>query len=278
MRRIGLCLGIIILLSTLAMAVSPTLKVGEASISGSSVSIPIELKDNGLVVSLQFDLSANSSCLDLSNVTFSQASTLSNLGFSVYNSYSNGRVRFVIVPPLKNPMPTIPDGLIVTINAKLNNSSCSNVKVKLDNVYASDSNGKKVNINVVNGMVGGSESEAETVQLPTKREVKYVKDISKAPIKFEKGKINFNFQVQGQADMLVGVISCDFKKTYWIDPNNCRVGGYSHSGLKSKFMCRDVQVPVDGGYVFWLISPVDVSELDFSNGVYELGYYSINCM
>jgi len=32
-------------------------------------------------------------------------------------------------------------------------------------------------------------------------------------------------------------------------------------------------MPVNGGYLFWLVSPVDLSHLDWENGIYDLLFY-----
>ena len=86
----------------------------------------------------------------------SAGKSLSGTGFGIaYNIIDNGTVRVIITPPLKEPIPSIPNGEIAVLHIHINASAQENsiANITLSNLVASDSAGSSVDINAANGVV-----------------------------------------------------------------------------------------------------------------------------
>ena len=90
---------------------------------------------------------------------------------------------------------------------------------------------------------------------------------------------SISFKYQQPVDILAGFASCDFNKMYWLNPSSCNMGeAFSWSARKKVLSCPLVPLPEDNGYLFWLVSPVEIINLDFSNGAYLLQFLPVgNC-
>ena len=100
-------------------------------------------------------------------------------------------------------------------------------------------------------------------------------DPSSAPIRTTSymGSLLFyaNFNYQQPVDIVVGLITCDFQKVYWLDPVTCNLGERISWLMRGETLfCPIVSSPEGNGYIFWLVSPVSLIDLDFKNGAYEL--------
>ena len=100
---------------------------------------------------------------------------------------------------------------------------------------------------------------------------------AEAPVQSSNGQISGNFSYQGNVDIAVGFITCDFSSVYWYDPNSgTMTTTFAHSGLVTNFSFSNVALPDNNGYVFWLVTGgVDISQLDFSNDPYLLQFYMV---
>ena len=122
----------------------------------STVSIPVTLSNNSAIVSLQFDVVFDSGTLENGDEDHPAqvGSALQGTSFSVSsNVVEPGRIRVIIVPPLQNPLPTIPNGEIVTlpIHIKADVSQGTIETLSFDNVTGSDENNNSVDIAAVPG-------------------------------------------------------------------------------------------------------------------------------
>ncbi len=97
-----------------------------------------------------------------------------------------------------------------------------------------------------------------------------------APVQSSNGQISGSFSYQGDVDIVVGFLTCDFSRMYWYDPaSGTMTTSFAHSGLVTNLSFSNVALPESNGYLFWLVSPVDVTQLDFSNGAYLLQFYMV---
>ena len=102
-------------------------------------------------------------------------------------------------------------------------------------------------------------------------------DPASAPVKIVSlaGALVFtaNFNYQGPVDILAGLLSCDFQKIYWLDPATCNLGTkISWLARQKRLNCPPSPLPEGNGYLFWLVSPVEIGNLDFRNGAYLLQF------
>ncbi len=90
---------------------------------------------------------------------------------------------------------------------------------------------------------------------------------------------SMSFKYQQPVDILAGFASCDFNKMYWLNPSSCNMGeAFSWLARKKVLSCPLVSLPEANGYLFWLVSPVEIINLDFENGAYMLQFLPVgNC-
>ncbi|RUM88592.1 MAG: hypothetical protein DSZ24_03235, partial [Thermodesulfatator sp.] len=117
---------------------------------------------------------------------------------------------------------------------------------------------------------------------PREKEVGLCEDLDKAPVRligegpFGSKLFKVNFFYRGPVDILVGYFSCDFSRVYWLDPRECEFGeNFAWFRQGRKLRCEEIVAPEGSGYVFWLVSGVPLTDLDFENGPYILKFYTI---
>jgi len=97
-----------------------------------------------------------------------------------------------------------------------------------------------------------------------------------APLKVSGGELDVCFNYTRPVNILAGVISDDFEHIWWLGPDCYLDPNYSQAcDSGNKFSCEEINMPVERGYLFWLVSPVDLSHLDWENGIYELLFYQV---
>ena len=97
-----------------------------------------------------------------------------------------------------------------------------------------------------------------------------------APLKVSGDELDVCFNYTGPVNILAGVLSDDFKHIWWLKPDCSLDSDYSQAvDSGNGLSCEEISMPVEGGYLFWLVSPVDLSQLDWENGIYELLFYQV---
>jgi PKD repeat protein len=97
-----------------------------------------------------------------------------------------------------------------------------------------------------------------------------------APLKVSGGELDVCFNYTGSVNILAGVLSNDFRDIWWLRPDCSLYSNYSQAvDSGNGLSCQGISMPVEGGYLFWLVSPVDLSHLDWENGIYELLFYQV---
>ncbi len=94
---------------------APTVSVGSSSaVPGSTVNLPITLSGNTSIVGCQFDMVFNVHMIKVNDSSPAKlGSALYNKAFNVVSTGKPDRIRVVIVPPVQNPIPVIPNGEII---------------------------------------------------------------------------------------------------------------------------------------------------------------------
>ena len=104
----------------------------------------------------------------------------------------------------------------------------------------------------------------------------YNQDLAEAPLKVSGDELDVCFNYTGPVNILAGVLSDDFKHIWWLKPDCSLDSDYSQAvDSGNGLSCEEISMPVEGGYLFWLVSPVDLSHLDWENGIYELLFYQV---
>ena len=129
------------------------LAYGEVSLSitnktakfGSTITVPVVLKNNTSIVSLQFDIVFNNSNFQVDNPSepVEPGDALKGTNFNVNSKLIEpGRIRVIITPPIQNPLPVIPNGTIITTTIRIKQGTSVNKDtLKFDKVSTSDANG-----------------------------------------------------------------------------------------------------------------------------------------
>ena len=114
---------------------------------------------------------------------------------------------------------------------------------------------------------------SEGQPLPSQQTVGLV-DPSGAPVQLEGGTLRAHFNFQGLVDILVGVMSCDFETIYWLDFQSCNFSqNFAMLSQVSQGDCAEVLLPIEAGYVLWMVAPKPISEVDFGKDPYILQFY-----
>jgi len=98
------------------------------------------------------------------------------------------------------------------------------------------------------------------------------------PVNLSSGTTQVQFRYQGPVDILVGMLSCDFRALYWLGPD-CQWGTDFRLGAHraSSWSCTGGEPPLSEGYVIWMVSPKPLEILDWSNDPYTLWIYALGC-
>ena len=122
---------------------------------GSVANIPIEINNNDSIVALQFDIRFNSNYLSVNNANTPVIAKdiLTKAGFTVTSTIVNpGDVKVIITPPIKTPIPIIPNGVIATLPLRINSYAQEGKEtLTFENVNASDVNSNSAKINILPG-------------------------------------------------------------------------------------------------------------------------------
>jgi len=121
-------------------------------------------------------------------------------------------------------------------------------------------------------------SASTSVNPPSVRQVGFCDQgcQAEAPLKVSGTKLDVCFNYTGPVNILAGVLSDDFKHIWWLRPDCFLYSEYSQAvNFGSGLSCQGINMPVESGYLFWLVSPVDLSQLDWENGIYELLFYQV---
>lgn len=95
-----------------------------------------------------------------------------------------------------------------------------------------------------------------------------------APVKILSGHAEISFAYQGKVDILVGIFSEDFEQVFWLNSNCHFQEGFAMAvRQKETFQCQTQNLPLTRGYVFWLVSPKPLEELDWDHDPFELLFY-----
>jgi len=96
------------------------------------------------------------------------------------------------------------------------------------------------------------------------------------PLKVSGDELDVCFNYTGPVNILAGVLSDDFRHIWWLGPDCSLDSNYSQAvDSGNGLSCEEISMPVNGGYLFWLVSPVDLSHLDWENGIYDLLFYQV---
>jgi PKD repeat protein len=99
---------------------------------------------------------------------------------------------------------------------------------------------------------------------------------AEAPLKISGSKLDVCFNYTGSVNILAGVLSDDFRHIWWLRPDCSLYSNYSQAvDSGNGLSCQGISMPVEGSYLFWLVSPVDISGLDWENGIYDLLFYQV---
>ena len=111
--------------------------------------------------------------------------------------------------------------------------------------------------------------------VPTRKEIGMAEPET-APVSLSGAYITVDFNYEAPVDILLGVFSCDFSRAYYLDPTACELSsGFSLLSRNEELHCQGVSLPVTSGYLFWLVSPVEIGNLDFENGAYLLQFLPV---
>ena len=119
---------------------------------GTVVDIPIEVDNNTSVIALQFHIKFNSNYLTVYNPNKPVIARriLTDAGFTVNSVVINpGDVLVIIAPPVKTPIPLIPNGKIATLSLSIKpNAQEGKETLDVGKIDASDANSNSIAINV----------------------------------------------------------------------------------------------------------------------------------
>ena len=100
-----------------------------------------------------------------------------------------------------------------------------------------------------------------------------------APVKAGTQTLDVCMNYSGPVTALVGIMTQDFSATQWLRADNCSFSDNFQTAMNgSKYLnCSNVQVsePFRQGWVFWLVSPVSLDQLDWQSGDYELLFFAL---
>ena len=95
-----------------------------------------------------------------------------------------------------------------------------------------------------------------------------------APVQITNGKLSAHFRYTAPVNILVGVLSEDFKNLWWLGESCGFRGDFAMFGAGTTDReCNEVSLPISHGYVFWMVTAEDLGRLDWQNGPYELLFY-----
>lgn len=98
-------------------------------------------------------------------------------------------------------------------------------------------------------------------------------DPNSAPVQIHDGILTVEFSYSAPGVLLVGVMDNTFEHIYWLK-DDCTITESFSKIMAQELHCPPVEVPVDTGYVFWLISPVSLADIEWSDGPYHLYFYA----
>jgi hypothetical protein len=103
-----------------------------------------------------------------------------------------------------------------------------------------------------------------------------------APVKVSGDAALICFNYTSSVDAVVGFADSEFDTIYWLNRSgsDCSVAMVGSMVLDfSSTMSCEVELPddvLDGGVVFWFVSPVSFENVDWDNGPFEIGYYIVS--
>lgn len=99
-----------------------------------------------------------------------------------------------------------------------------------------------------------------------------------AQVKVNWNELEVDFNYTSPVNILVGLLSSDFMSTWWLDSGCQFKEGFSVAGSSTmSLVCPNIAVPAAAanGYVFWMVVEEDFATLNWTTGIYELLFYSI---
>jgi len=101
-------------------------------------------------------------------------------------------------------------------------------------------------------------------------------DPSQAPVRVNGEELEVSFGFQDEVDILVGMISCDFKRVYWLNSACSLSEDFALPVSRGTvFSCSGVSLPMGSGYVFWMVTGVPLTGLDWGADPYVLKFYMV---
>jgi len=113
---------------------------------------------------------------------------------------------------------------------------------------------------------------------PTHKEIGLVEPFTAPvrPVTENNRDLVAQFYYSAPVDIIVGYLSPDFQEIKWLDPRSCTFKEtFSWLSQQTELLCPLISLQEARGYLFWLVSPVPLLELDFEQGVYELKFYML---
>jgi len=110
---------------------------------------------------------------------------------------------------------------------------------------------------------------------PPDRKIIGMANSTSGPVRLDQYTVSVAFAYSDPVDIVVGIISNDFERVYWLDPDTCDF----HSSFNMKSRVRTLicgHVPIfyeESGYVFWIVSAVPLEQLNWETGPYELRFF-----
>ncbi len=145
-------------------------------------------------------------------------------------------------------------------------------------IYTSDPENQEISVPLRGRGETGS-SGGEVKDPPRERSIGMA-DPTTAPVKLISGgptpTLAVQFYYSAPVDIIVGYLSPDFQEIKWLDPRSCTFKEtFSWLSQQTELLCPLIFLQEPRGYLFWLVSPVPLLELDFEQGVYELKFYML---
>jgi hypothetical protein len=109
---------------------------------------------------------------------------------------------------------------------------------------------------------------------PTTQEIGIWTDMNNVPVWVTDGTLHVDFSYQMPVTLLVGIMTKDFSATYWLSPD-CELGNAFAMSVKTEFQCTAL-LPgnMTGGWIFWMISPISLADLNWTTDPYHLHFYA----
>lgn len=111
---------------------------------------------------------------------------------------------------------------------------------------------------------------------PTEKNIGICDATCQASAPVTRNSVVFNYT--GNVNIVAGVMNSDFSSVWWLNSSCVYTHAFAQAGSGIQTLKCSVSIPSEAvnGWVFWLVTPVDLVSLDWDNGAYDLLFYQLD--